>query len=224
MITYNEQKDLYIHSDPRWPRFKEIVAGVGWLDPKGDDMALLNWGVVIGHKEDGGYSVLGEITGDVMSLCEKLTAAKDTLLIQRIFCDRTLPQLTKVLVDHDGLTRYFSKGKDVFDREQYLNPPEHWPTFRDRETKATLIPLVEDLTADMQAAVELVRRLVDGAALKIRSECPNMMRIVRLSLDELLTHPGIKALAYPLTILEREKARRTTTDRKPPIIYGNLRR
>jgi hypothetical protein len=224
MITYNEKLELYIHEDPSWPRFKELVAGVGWADPDGADTAAENWAVLLGLVEDGSVHIIEERYADIPRLCSMLTDLKDQYLIQRIFTDREKPQLLSLLWQHDGLTAYNSKGKNAMGREQYWHKHNYWPHFRDRDTKARLIPLVEDMTADVQAYVEILRQRLARKELTIRPACPQSIKLLRLLMGELIDHPIMRAIGYPLLVLDRESRRGTSDLPKPPPIYGNLRR
>ena len=225
MITYHEKLELYIHSDPGWPRFKELVAGIGWADPNGADTAMENWAILVGHKEDGGVESVEERYADIPRLCSLLTDLKDQYLISRIFVDRSKPELTRRLLNHDGLIEYKHAGLNVLGQKQWHHGPERWPHFRDRSTLARLIPLVEDLTADVQAYVELVREHLSRDQLTIRSACPQTIKLLRLLMGELIEHPCMRAVGYPMLVLDREAKREIKgKTSKPPVIYGNLRR
>lgn len=224
MITYNERLELYVHENPEWPRFKELVAGVGWADPTGADTAAENWAILVGHREDNTVEIVEERHADIPRLCDQLTDLKDQYLIQRIFVDRQKPQLISMLWQHDGLTAYNSQGKNEFGREQYWHGPDHWPHFRDRNTLARLVPLLEELTADVQAYVEILRQRLSRKELTIRAACPQSIKLLRLLMGELVEHPIMRAIGYPLLVLDREARRGTGDIPKPPQIYSNLRR
>ena len=158
MITYDENKKLYIHSDPHAPRFKELVSGVGWMDPTGSELELMNWATIVGHREDGEYELLEEICTNLSDLCEKLTDAKDRWLVQRIFCDRSNVLHLKTVAEHDGLVEYFHAGTNQRGEKMWLHSNDHWPNFRSRE-RISLIPLAERITADTLSAAELVDKI-----------------------------------------------------------------
>jgi hypothetical protein len=224
MIIHDEKRDLYKSDEEGWPVYREIVAGIGWADPTGEDLGRKNWGVLVGLKEDGVYSVMQEFFGSMSELCKSLTSAKDELLIQRIFCDRMFPELILELLEYDGLTDYRSEGMTQRGQIQYLHSTSFWPTFRSRSTTARLIPLNERLTANMRGAFETVSRLITFGQLKIRPSLANLMRVQRLPMDDLLRHPAVHALAYPLIALEREKASELEDSGGPEIVYHNLER
>jgi hypothetical protein len=223
MISYDANKRLYVHSDPAAPRFKEFVAGVGWMDPTGTELELMNWATIVGHREDGEYEVVEEICSNLSGLCDKLTDAKDRWMVKRIFCDRSNPTHIEVLSKHDGLVRYFHSGRTRAGKKLWLHPNDHWAHFRSRE-RIALIPLIEQLTVDTLSAAELVDRLTSKGLLGVRG-CPRLEKIMGLSPAEVVRHPAIKALAYPLIVLEREKARASMPDEANNVsLYPNLRR
>lgn len=222
-VRFDEKDDVYcVEGNPEAPRFNQICGGIGWLDEKGRDKAAFHWFVVLGETEDKRLLFLEEDIGPMSKIKAKAVDAKDRLMIRRIYLDDRPELLVRDLRDHDGLTRYLHSGRDALKRIQYLNKPEHWPHYRDRETVATLIPVPEDQLLDIQAGIERLDGDIRAKRTTIHHSCRHLQAAWRLPPKDALTHPGILAAVWAHNAMRRRQE--VKKDVKAVPLYGNIRR
>lgn len=219
----NPKTDL-IGIDGVKEKFKRFDMGIGWLDPKGDDNFARHWLVVVGQQENNEYVVAHEASGTLVDVASAAVDAKDRFLVERCWLDATVVSSSALLQSWDGLTEYKYNGYDQRKKKQYLHKPEHWSNFRNRDTTLTLFPVPALYRADFQSCVDLFVSLLKDKRLSLRKACPMAWKIQGESLETLLTHPIMKAIAWPLKMMEEEQRFYGGAKTKTSLPrYGNLR-
>lgn len=186
-------------------KFIRFDIGIGWLDPKGDDHFAKHWITVIGQHEDGYYLQAGEASGSLAEIAEAAVDFKDRFLVERIWLDSTALSSASYLEEWDGLTQYKEDGKDFRDKVKYLHTHERWPHFRKRDLVAMIHKVPDVFRNDLQGCIDVVGQLKKDKLLKVRKVCPRSVWVLGSSLEEMLSHPLMKALAWPISIMESEK-------------------
>lgn len=194
-----------LHIDGIEGNFKQFDIGIGWLDPKGHDHFMEHWISVVGQHEDGWYLQAAEASGSLPEIAAAAVDFKDRFFAERIWLDDTALSSASFLQEWDGLTEYKEDGKDRRGKVKYLHKPDHWPHYRNRETLAMLHGVPDLFKSDFQGCIDIVGQLVKDKTLKIRKTCPRSVWVCGASLEEMLSHPLMKALAWPITIMETEK-------------------
>lgn len=186
--------------------FIRFDIGIGWLNPKGDDHFARHWIAVIGQHKSGYYLQAGEASGSLADIAEAAVNFKDRFLVERVWLDSTAMSSASYLEEWDGLTQYKEDGKDRRGKPKYLHKPDYWPHFRNRETLAALHKVPDVFKLDLQGCIDLVGKLAKDKLFKIRKVCPRSIWVLGSSLEEMLNHPLMKAIALPLAIMEVERA------------------
>jgi len=221
IATYDEDKGLYTLDVPGTPRWKEFVGGLAWANPSGQGSFSWHWYVVIGQQEDDAYMAIIEGKGNLTVIDAELTPLKDNLLIRRIYTDFSRYEDVRALKSGDGLVEYRSKGRDALGRKLYIHTPETWPTFRSRETTATLLPVPDHIRLDVVAGLDRMGKLATDGRFSIHADCVELDRARRLPLREAITHPLLQAVVWVLGILEKKRAREGKEEQLKEV-YKNL--
>ncbi len=227
MITATKRSSgIYELSDPRAPRFKKILAAIGWLDLHGEGTAAKHALLVAGIQEDDRFNVIEEYSGTLPEIAEHATNAKDRLLIRHIWLDNGLMVNMLELYDHDGLTKYVSHGEDREGNTIWEHPDDHWPHFRNRETKAALLGVPPDVRGNLVAGADRIERQVRSKMLLIRTSCTEITGCLAQALKDVINHPAFQALMWLTWVMDHAsgtpKSGHNKTDR--PAVYGNLPR
>lgn len=207
--------------------FVRFDIGISWLYPQGDDHFARHWLVVIGLQKDDRYRVVYEASGTLPEIAAAAVDAKDRFLVKRVWVNLNQIACVSYLQDHDGLTNYATKGKDSHGEPIYTNPPEYWAHFRGRDRKkycADLQAVPDVFITDLQAGIDLVVGLMEVRPKRflIRKSCGKSHWITGAQLPEMLTHPLMRAIAWPIMAMEQERQvlGRVFEPTKPR--YGNL--
>ena len=205
------------------PLFKRFVGAVTQPNPSEGDTYAKYWGIVVGEREDGIYTFFTEFSGDKAAVEQEMINWKDRLLIERFYVSDEEKDFLQSLRNVDGLTRY-DHHKDIADRKVYEHKPEHWPYFRNRDTKAYIIPVPLEVRGNLETGRALVKYLVDSKKAKVRWDCIIFESLIYRSppYDMILKHPCMEAAIYAILMLERTK-KRDTEEKQSRSIYGNLR-
>lgn len=226
-VEYDDRREVYMTDDPRAPRFRTIEAGFGWLDDKGDAEARYHWCVAAGLTENREIHFLEEHYGPMHRLVEVVIDMRDRLLIERMYADYTQDALCRYLHSEecDGLTRYFDRGKDVFDRPIYTHKHNHWPSFRTRDMATCIVPLNDEDVPQFLAGYDVLVAGIAKKTTQFRRDCRLLPNLVKGRLKETLDHPGLKAAVWVHTGLVRRILRdRLHQDTEAAPVYGNMPR
>jgi len=225
MIANHNPDGLLILDVEGAPRFKEFVSGVGYPDDKGHETYANYWYVVMGVQEDGDYAVVAEgSTKDIHTLGHELTDWKDRLFIKRIFVGESQPTAIRILRDPwqiDGLAGYASNGKSLITRQpKWVHQAEHWASFRDRNTIASVIAV----PTDVEVGYSLLVALHDQKKIGTRTTTPRVEWVLNFDppLNDIFRHPLMQALSHCICRLEKEKNHSPMGQPKPR--YGDKRR
>jgi hypothetical protein len=227
-VNYDVKKELFIVKDnPEAPRFVCIEAAFGWLDVKGEGDAHYHWCVSAGITAERKILFLEEHHGPLHRLVEEVIDMKDRLLIERIYADYREVQICAYLSgeDCDGLTRYHSRGRDLIGRPIYHHRPEHWPNFRGRDARASLVPIYDEDVANFLAGYHLLVHAVSAPkqTVQIRRDCKTLPNVIKSPLKEVVDHPALKAMVWLHNGLSRKLAEKSV-ESKSCAIYANLPR
>jgi hypothetical protein len=205
------------------PLFERFVGAVAQPNPSEGDTYAKYWGIILGEREDGLYTFFTEFSGDLATLEENMINWKDRLLIERFYASDEEQDFLQALRKVDGLTRYNSH-KDLADRKVYEHKSTHWPYFRDRDTKAVIIPVPLEVRGNLETGRALVKHLVDSKKAKVRWDCIIFESLIYRNppYDMILKHPCMEAAIYAVLMMERTKKREFAENRSTPA-YGNLR-
>lgn len=205
------------------PLYKRFVGGLAWLNPAEGGEYAKNWGFIIGEREDKDYTFFAEFSGDMATLAAGMINWKDRLLCDRFYASDEDELILRDLRAVDGLTRYNSH-KDKMDREVYEHKPETWPYYRDRHTKAVIIPVAIEVRGNLQAGFELIQRLKNANKAEFRWETSVFESLIYQNppYDRVLSHPCMQAAILAILMLERTKSN-MATPKQQRAVYSNLR-
>lgn len=208
--------------------FHRFDIGIRWLNPRGHDHFAQHWLAVVGQTLEFEYWIYFEASGALSEIAESAVDAKDRFLVERVWIDPTQLSSAAYMQEWDGLTQYkVTDKKDLLGKPKYLNPPERWPHFRGRDEDrfcAMLCAVPEIIRNDPQAGIDLVVHLINEGRLVIRKWCPQSVWVTGAQLPEMLEHPLMSAIAWPLMMLENEKALQGKNQDAHSPRYGNLKR
>jgi hypothetical protein len=206
------------------PLFKRFIGAVAQPNLSESDPLSRYWGMVLGEREDGLYTFFTEFSGTKAILDENMINWKDRLLIERFYASDEEEDFLQTLRKVDGLTRYNSHT-DIAGRTVYEHKGETWPYFRDRDTKASILPVPLEVRGNLETGRALVKHLVDTKKAKVRWDCTVFESLIYQNppYDRILRHPCMQAAIYAILMLERTKKRNTTTEKQERPVYGNLR-
>jgi len=226
---YKKDLGLYTIGDaPDLPKFTRFVASVGWLDPAGKQGFDRHWFVVLGDQEDKIITAMATGSGSLREIAEALTDWKDRLLIQVIYVDGTDLQSVRFLKGQpqgsgwDGLATYWDNGKDTFDRPQYINKPSKWPHFRNRDTKAYIQRVPDDIRVNVRAGIDILINLTKEDRFLILPEASTLNVLRADPPDQQVAHPLIQATVWALMMLERTRPGEAKPMKQSEPFYRNL--
>lgn len=233
-IMKRQPKDDAPYEPAPLPRFRRIEGAFGWLDPQPRYYMHggTNWFACIGEMENGVYFLLEEHSGRLADLGKVAVDAKDRYFIRRIHVERGDGKNVESLEDpklYDGLCTYGNNGEATYGSGilQYWHSYDYWPNYRDRFTKATLIPVPEELTNTFGIAqcYEIMQRLGREGRWQIRQGCTVAIQLFEKKppLEDVFQHPLLKAIVWTLAMME-ESAWKSGGDqeKQPKPWYGNL--
>jgi hypothetical protein len=205
------------------PLFKRFVGAVTRPNLSEGDPLSRYWGMVVGEREDGIYTFFAEFSGEIATLEAEMINWKDRLLIERFYASDDEEDFLQTLRKVDGLTRY-DHHQDIADRKVYEHKPEHWPYFRDRDTKASIIPVPLEVRGNLETGRSLVKHLADSKKARFRWGTSVFESLIYQNppYDRVLKHPCMEAAIYAVLMLERTKKRDIEKKQFQPV-YGNLR-
>lgn len=202
-VKDTDNEGLLIMEDPDQPRFRRFEAAFGWRDPTGSDHEARHALLVGGELEDGRFVVLEEIQGEIQTLLTEAINIKDRLLLKRIVCDASDPEIMRLLHAHDGLSHYQNygrneRGETIWDA---AIPGDTWPWFRDRSTKCAILGVPLSLRSSPISGVDRLIHLGIGGQniLQIDSTCQQTLSIADemvKQLSNVQNHPIFRALMY----------------------------
>jgi hypothetical protein len=208
-VEYNEDTGVYSLDSPAL-RFTDVVSGVGWLTENAKNQDHQKHACTcMARKEDGVYYLMGECSGTWPTITDQLIAWKDTLLVDRVYTDGSMPGMERDMRLVDGLCRYDHQGKDVLGKLQYVSrlPYETWETFRDRQTVASVIPVPLHMRGDGESAIGCLERLGKEKRLQVKNTLSATMQLLSQTFDsqEIREDPLIWAISWPIYMLENSK-------------------
>jgi hypothetical protein len=147
--------------------FRRTAMAIAWGNPLEIDKTLSNSAIVLAAEaEDHKITVLRAFDADVSLVRRKAIEWKDTFLANRLYAPPEPKGQYEALLREDGLTRYQRKppyinllGKPVY-KVSDDNVRDHWPSYRNRKTRVSVVPHDNRLLVDFEAASLLVENLI----------------------------------------------------------------
>jgi hypothetical protein len=183
--------------------FTQIVGGLAFGDPAAEGDYSLHGLVVVGRDEPGRYIVLNEDMQSQGMLAEVSINAKDRFMLRDIWCQPEPVALRRQMERADGLTEYRTRGKGKSGQPMYQHDGSFWTHYRDRETKARLIPMADDFMAEMDAHIMRFTDMVARHDVLIADWCIKSKNLVRENFEQGRNHPLLKALVFATMMLVR---------------------
>jgi hypothetical protein len=209
------------------PLIKRFEAAIGFPSLLEQEHYREHWFFVMAEKEDGTFAYVVEEPGDLQTIGDKATEWKDRLLISRIWTSDEHKEALQQLRDPqltDGLCMYGSDGETPMGMEMWWNDKDIWPYFRDRQTYAPLIVVPKQIQVNMLAGYNMIRRLFKDKRAGYLGDLQVFSKLITQGgpLQDLLTHPLLKAAVWVTTMMERDQRAMTEEDiEEPEPWYGN---
>lgn len=209
-VSYNENSGLY---EGLGAEYSELVGSFGWMNrtQKTKDMQQ-HWFLAIGQTAEGEYEILVEVPEryptSLLAVVTRAIELKDQLLLTRVFHDGSEPEIIKLIrshPDYDGLFGYRDEGSTLSGCPRYVMPPKTWESFRSYETVAEPTVVPEQWRNDLQAAVECFVGLWNRGVVRPDEGCAHLQRVMRGQPADLPEHPLVRAAAWAVYLLEKEK-------------------
>ena len=212
------------------PLIKRVEAAIGWPSLLEQEHYREHWFFVMAEKEDGTFAYMVEEPGDLQTIGQKAIEWKDRLLISRIYTSDEHKEALQQLRDPqltDGLCMYGSDGQSEMGIETWWNESTTWPYFRNRETYAPIIVVPKDIQVNLLVGYNMIRRLFNEKRAEYLGDLQVFSKLITQggALQDLLTHPLLKAAVWVTAMMERSQRAGVHDDAaEPEPWYGNPRK
>lgn len=210
--------DKRVKNSPLIKRFEAAIAYPHLLE---QEHYRYHWLLVMAEKEDGTFAYAVEEPGDLETIGQKATEWKDRLLISRIYTSdehkEALQQLRNPELT-DGLCMYGSDGEGPMGMDHYWHKPDYWPYFRDYRTYCPIIVVPKSVQANVLTGYNMIRRLFDEKRAEYLGDLQVFSKIIMQggALQDVLTHPLVRAAAWVTTMMERDSRALSEEDIEEP--------
>lgn len=212
---------------PGSPLFRCFEGAFGWPSLLKQEHYSKHWLLIVGRREDGVLAYFMEVSGDLNKVGMAAIDWKDRLLISRFHATAENLHSLAMLRNpeyFDGLCEYGSDGEED-GIPLWWHEQSHWKYFRDRDTYAPIVTVDSETQANIVPGQQLIRRLAEDGLAKIRPECLVFGSVIkqRPPLEDLVTHPLIRAAVWVTTAMERD-IRTVEDDDEDEPWYSNPRK
>lgn len=232
----NKQTNLFELRDgdklaPNLPKFKRFFGGIGWgqEDKPGDYSKT--WIALFGEQEDKRIMQIAETKGTLQQIGKEAINLKDRFLCERFYVDASEIHNQKVryLRTLEGLT-FYNKKQGVL-RTIYPTDTKTWPHFRADRPIASVVPVPDDIRADLAAGFSNIHALAtQQKELIFYGPCERLADLILKSQikdrkpEETYSHPLVAASVYAVSMLIRSRPTEGQKQKTPVNPYPNRRR
>lgn len=197
-VKFDNNKRILV-ADEAKIEFKRICGSFGWPDPGGRASAAQYALFIGGIQSDDTITILETHAFSLQNdFIETAIDAKDRLYVDTYYCDKDQKLFIRSLRDPtlvDGLCGYHSY-RDIRLTKHWLHEPSFWKNFRDRENKAAIKTVPDDVQAMAPIIFNDVLALAQAGDLTWAKHAQAHGPLFKKAIHEIQNHPQLKALVY----------------------------